>query len=105
MVHALTVQSVILKTTIFTPPSRLINTNELTAAVGMAYQKAGAALPDISVRYKISELIHNIPQSVFDAAGEKLTGAIQNYVYRDEDEVTEDARITLRMGYEGNTKG
>lgn len=38
MVHGLTVQSVILKTTIFEKASRLINTNELTAAVGLAYQ-------------------------------------------------------------------
>ena len=105
MVHGLTVQSVILKTTIFEKASRLINTNELTAAVGIAYQKAGAALPEIQVGHKVSDLIKTIPESVYAAAEEKLTDAIQNYVYRDEDEVTEDALLTYQMGFAGDTTG
>lgn len=105
MVHGLTVQSVILKTTIFEKASRLINTNEATAAVGLAYQKAGAALPEIQVGHKVADLIKSIPESVYAAAGEKLTDAIQSYVYRDEDEVTEDALRTYQMGYAGDTTG
>ena len=62
MVHGLTVQSVILKTTIFEKASRLINTNEATAAVGLAYQKAGAALPEIQVGHKVADLIKSIPE-------------------------------------------
>lgn len=104
MVHGLTVQSVILKTTIFEKASRLINTNEATAAVGLAYQKAGATLPEIQVGHKVADLIKAIPESVYAAAGEKLTDAIQNYVYRD-DEVTEDALLTYQMGYAGDTIG
>lgn len=105
MVHGLTVQSVILKTTIFEKASRLINTNELTAAVGIAYQKADAALPEIQVGHKVADLVKAIPESVYAAAGEKLTDAIQNYAYRDDDEVTEDALITYHMGYAGDTTG
>ena len=46
MVYELTVQSVKLKSTLFTPPSRLINTCEVTCAIGMLYKKAGQPMPE-----------------------------------------------------------
>ncbi|RHV88999.1 DUF3837 domain-containing protein [Clostridium sp. OF09-36] len=45
MVYELTVQSVTLKSTLFTPPSRLINTCEATCAIGMLYKKQGSRSP------------------------------------------------------------
>lgn len=102
MVHELTVQSVKLKTTIFTPPAKLINTNELTAAIGMSYRKAGAMLPEILLGQKVPDVIKNIPEAIFIAAGENLATVIREYVYRDDDEITDDALITSRLGYEHN---
>ena len=50
MVYELTVQSVKLKSTLFTPPSRLINTCEVTCAIGMLYKKAGQPMPEVTTQ-------------------------------------------------------
>ena len=41
-----------------------------------------------------------IPQQVYDAEGGNLSEIVRNYTWFDSDEVTEDAAIMLRMGYE-----
>lgn len=51
---------------------RYYGTNEATAAVGLAYQKVGAALPDIQVGDKVADLIKAISESVYAAVGEKI---------------------------------
>ena len=89
MVYELTVQSVKLKSTLFTPPSRLINTCEVTCA-----------MPEVKAGDNLGKLIEGIPQQVYDAEGGNLSEIVRNYTWFDSDEVTEDAAITLRMGYE-----
>ena len=48
----------------------------------------------------LGKLIEGIPQQVYDAEGGNLSEIVRNYTWFDSDEVTEDAAITLRMGYE-----
>ena len=67
MVYELTVQSVKLKSTLFTPPSRLINTCEVTCAIGMLYKKAGQPMPEVKAGDNLGKLIESIPQQVYDA--------------------------------------
>ena len=98
MVYELTVQSVKLKSTLFTPPSRLINTCEATCAIGMLYKKAGQPMPQVKAGDNLGKLIESIPQQVYDAEGGNLSEIVRNYTWFDSDEVTEDAAITLRMG-------
>lgn len=100
MVHELTVQSVKLKSTIFTPPARLINTCEATCAIGMLYKKAGQPMPEVKGGDNVGKLIESIPQQIYDAEGGNLTEIVRNYTWFESDEVTEDAVITLQMGYE-----
>ena len=100
MVYELTVQSVKLKSTLFTPPSRLINTCEATCASGMLYKKAGQPMPEVKAGDNLGKLIEGIPQQVYDAEGGNLSEIVRNYTWFDSDEVTEDAAIMLRMGYE-----
>ena len=100
MVYELTVQSVKLKSTLFTPPSRLINTCEATCAIGMLYKKAGQPMPQVKAGDNLGKLIESIPQQVYDAENGNLSEIVRSYTWFDSDEVTEDAAITLRMGYE-----
>ena len=73
MVYELTVQSVKLKSTLFTPPSRLINTCEVTCAIGMLYKKAGQPMPEVKAGDNLGKLIEGIPQQVYDAEGGNLS--------------------------------
>ena len=100
MVYELTVQSVTLKSTLFTPPSRLINTCEATCAIGMLYKKAGQPLPGVKEGDNLGQLIGSIPQAVYDAEHGNLSEIVRNYTWFVSDIVTQDALITLQLGYE-----
>ncbi len=57
-------------------------------------------MPQVKAGDNLGKLIESIPQQVYDAEGGNLSEIVRNYTWFDSDEVTEDAAITLRMGYE-----
>ena len=66
----------------------------------MLYKKVGQPMPGVKAGDNLGKLIEGIPQQVYDAEGGNLSEIVRNYTWFDSDEVTEDAAITLRMGYE-----
>lgn len=105
MVHELSAQAVKIKLTIFAPPARLINLNELASAVGAGYAAAGLPCPTVSPETDptifrqacISEL------SRYAAVlPESLIFALQNYMPKAEDCFSEDSVCCLKTGYEKN---
>ena len=78
MVYELTVQSVKLKSTLFTPPSRLINTCEVTCAIGMLYKKAGQPMPEVKAGDNLGKLMESIPQQEYDAENRNLSEIVRS---------------------------
>ena len=100
MVYELTVQAVQLKTTIFNPPAKLINACELSAAIGMLYRKAGAPKPELSAGARLMDVVPKIPAEIFKASDPKVAEVIQGYSYLEADAFSEEAVVTMEMGYE-----
>lgn len=101
MNHELTVQAVHIKTTVFTPPARLINCKELCCAFGFAYKQAGLSCPSFTEGMDMKPCIQ---QCLTDIEGkdvdEKVVDIISNYILKPDEVVNEDALIILKMGYE-----
>lgn len=57
-------------------------------------------MPEVKVGDNLGKLIESIPQQVYDAENGNLSEIVRSYTWFDNDEVTEDAAITLQMGYE-----
>ena len=99
MVYELTLTSVQLKTGIFNPPAKLINNKELTCAAGMAYRKDGLPMPAAEV----GENIDVFRKRCLEECGEideNLHYVLAGYTAPPDEVVTEDALITLKLGYE-----
>ena len=99
MIYELTLQAVKTKLDLFNPPAKIINSKELTCAIGIAYQQAGLALPDVAENTMIQGLIekcfHDIP-----SMDEKLKTMISEFVIPHNEMITNDSMITLKLGYE-----
>ena len=57
-------------------------------------------MPEVKAGDNLGKLIESIPQQVYDAENGNLSEIVRSYTWFDSDEVTEDAAITLQMGYE-----
>lgn len=100
MNHELTVQAVHIKTTIFTPPARLINCKELCCAFGFAYKQAGLPCPSFEegdIKSCIKKCLNDIDGKDVD---EKVVEIISGYILKPDETINEDALIILKMGYE-----
>mgnify|MGYP003295576251 CR=1 FL=1 len=102
MVHSLIPMSVDIKTRIFENPARLVNTMELTCAIGMAYFQAGLELPNIEVGMAVKDFWNETTPQIKDNARvkESLQKVIVDYIFKKGETVDEDSVITLKLGYE-----
>lgn len=101
MNHELTVQSVHIKTTIFTPPARLINCKELCCAFGFAYKQAGLPCPSFVEETDIEPCIRKCLDDIDGKdVDEKVIEIISNYILKPGEVINEDALIILKMGFE-----
>ena len=102
MVHSLIPMSVDIKTRIFETPARLVNSMELTCAIGMAYFQAGLELPSIEIGMDVKEFWNRTTPEISGNAEvkESLQTVIMNYIFKKGEVVNEDAVITLNLGYE-----
>lgn len=57
-------------------------------------------MPEVKAGDNLGKLIESIPQQVYDAENGNLSEIVRSYTWFDSDEMTEDAAITLQMGYE-----
>lgn len=99
MVYELTLTSVKLKIEIFNPPAKLINNKELTCAAGIAYKRAGLPMP----QPEVGENIDEFRRRCLSECGEmedNLKYVLEGYTAPPDEVVTEDALITLKLGYE-----
>ena len=102
MVHSLIPMSVDIKTRIFENPARLVNTMELTCAIGMAYFQAGLELPNIEVGMAVKDFWNETTPQIKDnvRVKESLQKVIVDYIFKKGETVDEDSVITLKLGYE-----
>lgn len=102
MVYDVVPQSVHIKTTVFEKPAKLINSMELAAAVGMAYGQAGLPLLEAEEGEDVREFRDRAMESLKGKTeiSPKLLQAIQSYVFKKGERISEDALMTLRLGYQ-----
>ena len=102
MVHSLIPMSVDIKTRIFENPARLVNSMELTCAIGMAYFQAGLPLPELQTGGEIREFWERVVPEIRDnpKVKDSLKPVIMNYIFKKSEIVEEDSVITLKLGYE-----
>ena len=106
MVHELSVQAVKIKLTIFDPPARLINLNELASAIGAGYAAAGLPCPAASSETDVTSFRQTCIAELSRYAAvlpESLIFALQNYMPKAEDCFSEDSICCFKIGYEKNS--
>lgn len=99
MIYELTLQSVKTKLNLFNPPAKIINSKELTCAVGMAYRQSGTDLFEADEGVTIKELRDKCFADIPDM-DEKLKTMISDYDIKQGEVLTADALITLKLGYD-----
>ena len=104
MVYELTIQAVHIKTTIFKVPAKLINVKEFSCALGFAYKQAGLPCPDLQIGMGIEECRAKCLAEINNRnVADKVREVIEKYVAPPDEVITEDAQITLKMGFEAGS--
>lgn len=99
MVYELTLTSVKLKIEKFNPPAKLINNKELTCAAGIAYKRAGLGQPEAKLGENIDEFRQRCLKEC-SSMDENIQYVMEHYTAPPDEVVTEDALITLKLGYD-----
>ena len=99
MVYELTLTSVKLKIEKFNPPAKLINNKELTCAAGIAHKRAGMGLPAAELGENIDVFCKRCLAEC-GSMDENIRYVMEHYTAPPDEVVTEDALITLKLGYE-----
>lgn len=101
MTHELVLQAVNIKTTIFDPPARLINSNELCCAIAMAYKAAGLPRPAAEVGSGLKDFQEEALK-ILDNPNVKpaLKSVIDSYIFNGIETVEKDAKIIMELVYQ-----
>ena len=101
MTHDLVPQAIKIKTTIFDPPARLINSNELCCAIAMAYRDVGFPEPDAAEGTDL-KLFQEEALKRLDNSGVKpaLQEVIESYIFNGVETVEKDAKIIMDLVYQ-----
>lgn len=101
MTHDLVPQAIKIKTTIFDPPARLINSNELCCAIAMAYRSAGLPEPSVEEGTEL-KAFQEEALKIMDHSDVKpeLKQVIENYIFSGVETVGKDAKIIMDLVYQ-----
>jgi hypothetical protein len=101
MIHELSLQAVKRKLYDFDHVPRFINACEITCALGIAYQEAGLTLPELTSGTDIMDVLAEYSPAVLSSnrVEDNVKEALQKY-FKLNEPVTEDAIITMKLGYE-----